>query len=132
MTTGLVYYALDATRHAQYLKIGYTTSLKNRMLGLREIAASGQVPIVIALEEGAVERERERHIQFSDLRSHGEWFHYIGDLQEFVKSLEHPYSYLLDRPQLWPYAGGWGPLSTNAGGQKPPTGDVPTVVPVDF
>jgi hypothetical protein len=120
MIDGLVYYALDATRHAQYLKIGYTTGLKARMIALREITASGQQPIVLALEEGSLTLERERHGQFADLRSHGEWFRYTDALPEFVGSLEHPYSYLLDRPSLWPYAGGWGPLSTLAGGQKPP------------
>lgn len=118
MPTGLVYYALDATRRTQYLKIGYSTNLRGRILGLREISASGQSPIVLAVEEGDLALERERHEQFAAVRSHGEWFHYIDALREFVTNLDHPHAYLLDRPHLWPYAGGWGPLSTSAGGQK--------------
>jgi predicted GIY-YIG superfamily endonuclease len=42
--TGLVYYAMDATRRALYLKIGYTTDLRNRVANLRGTTGSGLTP----------------------------------------------------------------------------------------
>lgn len=79
--------------------------------------------------------ESERHQQFADVRSHGEWFHYIDDLAKFIAEMDHPAAYLLDRPHLWAFTGGWGPVSTTSGGQKPfvPEGVGPEPrPPVDF
>lgn len=126
MTAGLVYYALDPTRHAQYLKIGFTTGLVSRMAALKGITASGQVPIVLAVEAGDIPLERERHQRFADLRSHGEWFRYQDDLIKWVAEMEHPFAYLLDRPDLWRWAGGWGPLAATAGQQLPPPAPLPS------
>lgn len=110
---GLIYFALDATRHQQYVKIGYTVNLRRRMGDLSLSASSGQTPIVLALESGGVSAERERHRQFASLRSHGEWFRYEGDLLKLLVEMEHPFSYLLDRPHLWRFAPGWGPLGSS-------------------
>ena len=117
--TGLVYYVLDATRLNLYLKIGYTTDLKGRVYALRDITASGQPPVVMAIEAGSLSVERQRHQEFGLLRSHGEWFCYDGDLRKAVAEMEHPASYLLDRPWLWRFSGGWGPLGANASRQIP-------------
>lgn len=122
-TTGLVYYALDASRLAFYLKIGFTTNLAQRISALRATTTSGQVPLVIGLEEGDVEVERARHVEFCDLRSHGEWFRYEVTLQAHVATLEHPFSFVLDRPRVWQYAHGWGPIGTAASTIRPPLSD---------
>lgn len=124
MTDGLIYYVLDATRQVQYLKIGFTTDLARRVIALRGISTSGQPPLVLALEEGDTRRERERHREFAELRSHGEWFRYEGVLVKFLAEMEHPFAYLLDRPHLWQYSGGWGPLEINAHRQKPWNGSL--------
>jgi hypothetical protein len=121
MTDGLVYYALDATRKTQVLKIGHTTNLAQRMQALRQITMSAQTPIVLAVEEGSITLERARHDQFHEQRHHGEWFLYDGLLQKFLIEMEHPVSYLLDRPYLWPHAGGWASISTAAGQQRWPS-----------
>ena len=116
---GLVYYVLDATRRALFVKIGFTTNLRRRLDALRGIATSGQVPIVLALEAGGVHLEKQRHNQFAALRSHGEWFRHEDPLRTFLAELEHPFAYLLDRPQLWCWTGGWGPLTNAAVAQRP-------------
>lgn len=117
--TGLVYYVLDATRRVQYLKIGYTANLSSRVKELAGISTSRQPPLVLALEEGSLAIERERHEKFAELRSHGEWFRYVDPLKDFVAEMEHPFAYLLDRPYLWRWAGGWGPLGSQAAAQRP-------------
>jgi hypothetical protein len=132
--TGLVYYAMDATRRALYLKIGYTTDLRNRVANLRGTTGSGQVPLIVALEEGSMALERERHDQFAGLRSHGEWFLYEGDLRDHIAVMDHPFAYLLDRPKLWSYAPGWGPLSVAATSRIPdePNDGTVEIEPVKF
>jgi hypothetical protein len=117
--TGLVYYVLDATRLAQYLKIGFTTDLRKRVTELQGITGCAQPPLVLAVEEGSLTLERERHHEYAELRSHGEWFQYEDPLRKYVSTLEHPFAYLLDRPHLWRWTGGWGPFSMQASGQKP-------------
>lgn len=96
----VVYYALDATRTVQRLKIGYTGALRERMAALRGQTASGQVPLVLAVERGGADLEQRRHEQFADLRQYGEWFAYEGRLREFVAAMPHPVSVLLDDPEL--------------------------------
>ena len=117
-TTGLIYHVLDATRQTQYIKIGFTTNLRDRLTALAGITASGQMPLVLALEEGTVALERQRHHQFALMRSHGEWFIYTEEIHKFLGEMEHPFGYLLDRPHLWPASGGWGPLGPAAKGQR--------------
>jgi hypothetical protein len=141
-TDGLVYYVLDASRIVQYLKIGYTTNLKQRVIDLRGITTSGQSPLVLALEDGGEFAERQRHVEFAELRSHGEWFRYESPLREHVASMDHPFAFMLDRPHLWRWAGGWGPLGPTAANQRPYVvvaedehereSDVPDLPPVDF
>ena len=120
MSSGLVYYALDATRTRQYVKIGYSTALGARMIALRQVTASAQTPLVLALEEGSVATERQRHHQFGSLRSHGEWFSYEDELRKFLADMEHPVAYLFDRPHLWVYAASWGPFSPPFSQQRVP------------
>lgn len=130
---GLIYYALDANRQEQYLKIGWSARLRQRMTDLRGLTTSGQVPVVLALEEGSIQQEQERHRQFMALRSHGEWFRYENDLAKFVAQMEHPFSYLLDRPRLWEFADGWGPIAPASAARlpgvapptSPPSGQTP-------
>lgn len=114
---GVVYFALDATRVTQFVKIGYTSGLVNRMQALKGMTGCGQTPIVLALEEGGHEREKQRHAEFAELRSHAEWFHYTGALKAAIAAMEHPFSYILDRPRVWKFCAGWGPLKPGAGTQ---------------
>lgn len=50
-------------RMGDYIKIGYTQNLKERLNGLRVDAAD-----VLATEPGSRAKERERHLQFADIR----------------------------------------------------------------
>jgi hypothetical protein len=60
----IVYYA----RMGELVKIGTSTQIVKRrsVLGVQGI---------LAVEAGDSGKEHERHVQFADLRSHGEWFH---------------------------------------------------------
>jgi hypothetical protein len=105
---GLIYYLLDATRLAQRVKIGTTTSLKSRLAALRYQTVARQDPLVLALEPGGYTVEKQRHQQFDDLRLGGEWFSYEGALREWVAELPNPVGLLYDNPDLWQYARGFG------------------------
>lgn len=50
-------------RIGDHIKIGYTQNLKERINGLRVDASD-----VLATEPGGREKERERHLQFADIR----------------------------------------------------------------
>jgi hypothetical protein len=111
MIDGLVYYALDATNADVQVKIGFTTDLRGRMSGLRVHTASHQVPIVLAVEAGSLQLERQRHEEFAEFRMTGEWFRYADRLVAHVAALDDPYEYLKARPELLQFAGGWRSLS---------------------
>lgn len=108
----VVYFALDAAvasgRVVPLVKIGVTTDLRQRMRDLAKQTMSGQSPIVLALEEGGLEYERELHRLFAEEREAGEWFRYSPTLQAYIQDLEHPVSFLLVRPLLRGAVGrGW-------------------------
>jgi hypothetical protein len=61
-------------------KIGYTTNLRSRVATINPEELLGWEP-------GSRKLEQERHKQFADLRTHGEWFRYEGPLVEHVEQL---------------------------------------------
>lgn len=75
-TDAVVYYL----RFGDRVKIGTTTRLAKR---LREIPHDE----ILAVEQGGVDVECRRHVQFADLRVTGEWFDYGPALREHVLSL---------------------------------------------
>lgn len=104
---GLIYYLLDATRLNQRVKIGYTQALGDRLNGLVADTMMRQRPIVLALEAGGTALEKERHDQFGDLWTMGEWFDYGSALAEHLQGMPNPLGWLTDRPELWHFARGW-------------------------
>lgn len=110
----VVYFALDATRVGQFVKIGYTAHLRERIASLRAQTASGQVPIVLALEEGGETREQELHERFKGQRMFGEWFTYTGELMAYIQTLENPVAFFLERPWLRLEAGRNWPVRDQA------------------
>lgn len=103
---GLVYYALDATRLHQRVKIGFSSKLEERLTALRMQTASRQRPILLAVEAGDMALETQRHAEFRDLRVAGEWFNYGMKLSSHIADLPNPHAFLADRPELWQYAKG--------------------------
>lgn len=106
-TDGLIYYLLDATRLTQRIKIGYTQNLGERLTNLASDTMMKQRPIVLALEAGGTDLERQLHEQFRDLWVMGEWFEYCSPLRAHIAALPNPIGWLMDRPELWHYAKGW-------------------------
>jgi hypothetical protein len=104
---GLIYYMLDADRHALRIKIGTTCSLNLRLDSVREQTKHRQRPLLLAVEEGGYHLERQLHDRFAPLRLTGEWFRYEGDLREYIATLDNPYAYISDREHLWRFSGGW-------------------------
>lgn len=82
----LVYYVAGPPQEpAPLVKIGIATDLPNRMRGLQFMSP---VPLILlAVEPGYMEEERERHRQFAAYRRHGEWFLYGTPIQNHVASL---------------------------------------------
>lgn len=111
---GLIYYMLDADRHSQRVKIGTTESLAARILDVRSQTFNRQGPLLLAVEIGGFTREKQLHAQYALQRLTGEWFKYEGQLRDYISTLDHPYAYISDRPELWCFAGGWCgmPVST--------------------
>ena len=73
---GLVYFI----RFGDRIKIGFTTSLKNRMKGL-------PYDEILALIPGTVSDEKKLHKKFDDIRITGEWFDHDHRLTDFIKTL---------------------------------------------
>lgn len=108
---GLVYYAADVTRWGTHIKIGHTQDLRQRIRQLGpQYTSSGQRPILVALEEGGLAVERERHQQFRAEHAYGEWFHPVGALADYLITLDKPDDFLRTHRHLWPCAQGWGPV----------------------
>lgn len=89
LRSGLVYYIRLGNR----CKIGFSTSLLSRLsaLGAEE---------VLAVEPGSLTLEKQRHREFSDLRTRGEWFRLEDRLTEHCSHLraEHDlYKLLMQR-----------------------------------
>jgi hypothetical protein len=64
----LVYFVLCAGR----IKIGYTASLKSRLIKMK--TDMPVPPKFLHIEIGSKTTERILHREFADLRLHGEWF----------------------------------------------------------
>lgn len=73
----LVYYM----RLGTLCKIGTSTNLETRLATLNPEE-------LLTVEAGGRDVELARHIQFKDLRQHGEWFRYEGKLQEWIADLK--------------------------------------------
>lgn len=89
LRSGLVYYVRLGNR----CKIGFSASLLSRLsaLGVEE---------VLAVEPGSLTLEKQRHREFSDLRTRGEWFRLEDRLTEHCSRLraEHDlYKLLMQR-----------------------------------
>lgn len=87
LRNGWIYYALGATAQFQWVKIGFTASLRQRMNSLRREAPGRQIPTVLAVEAGTLADEIERHAHWTAYRVRGEWFRYEGDLLRHIASL---------------------------------------------
>lgn len=68
-------------RFGDRVKIGYTTNLRGRLQAIPHDE-------VLATEPGDMQHERNRHVQFADLRVIGEWFRYEEPLISHIKSLK--------------------------------------------
>lgn len=83
--TGCVYYVTDR-QVAEYVKIGTTTSAKERFRNLAH--PSGNRPRLLVAELGGREQEAARHRQFAHLRRPGtEMFRYTDELVDHIASL---------------------------------------------
>lgn len=82
-----VYYALAATAERLLVKIGHSKALYGRRYKLSEMPGR-QRPIILAVEDGGAELERQRHIEFTRYRVGGEWFKYKGALRRHIAGLE--------------------------------------------
>jgi hypothetical protein len=72
-------------KHTEYVKIGYTNRIKQRVNTLQ---VSCPVKLeVIALIEGNREDETKYHNMFKPIGTNGEWFEYNKDLEIFVEQL---------------------------------------------
>lgn len=79
--------------HTEYIKIGYTSDIARR---LTELQTSCPIKMsVLALIEGEMSDEIALHDKFSHLSSHGEWFHYSAEIDDFINKL--------DRSLIWKY-----------------------------
>jgi len=72
-------------RIGDYIKIGYTQNLKQRISGLRVDKSD-----VLATEPGGQPKERERHLQFADIRiGQRENFERTADLLTHIAKVRH-------------------------------------------
>lgn len=70
---------------ADMVKIGFTRDLSVRMNHL-----SNNSPVALVLLgtiEGGVQKEIEIQLQFSHIRSHGEWYRATPELLNFIEEL---------------------------------------------
>jgi Meiotically up-regulated gene 113 len=72
----VVYYMRIGDR----VKIGTSTNLRRRLKAINPEE-------LLAIEQGGVGVESERHKQFSELRTHGEWFKLEGRLVQHIEQL---------------------------------------------
>jgi DNA-binding transcriptional regulator YiaG len=79
--------------HTEYIKIGYTADIVRR---LTELQTSCPIKMsVLGLIEGEKSDEVALHERFSHLSSHGEWFHYSSEIEDFINKL--------DKSLVWKY-----------------------------
>jgi hypothetical protein len=72
----VVYYMRIGNR----IKIGTSTNLADRLRAVNPEE-------LMCVEAGGPGKERLRHEQFADLRTHGEWFRHEGSLAEHIQSI---------------------------------------------
>ncbi len=72
----IVYYM----RLGTLVKIGFTENLTQRLDAIHPQE-------LMVTEPGGVERERERHQEFANLREHGEWFRLEPPLMEHIEAV---------------------------------------------
>jgi hypothetical protein len=75
----VIYFMYSAGR----VKIGISTGLRNRHLGLR--GAGPFPPIVLMIVPGTEKEEKEYHRKFAADRMHGEWFALSAKLRGFLR-----------------------------------------------
>lgn len=68
----------------EYLKIGYTANIENRMASFRNSHPS---PQLLAMEEGARSLESLRHRQFAAYRINRELFRHSSEIRDHIESL---------------------------------------------
>ena len=78
-------------KHTDYVKIGFTNDIRNRLADL-QISCPVKLKL-LALIEGGLNDEQVHHQRFKHLLSSGEWFSYTQELQEFIDGL--------DRTLMW-------------------------------
>jgi hypothetical protein len=95
MPSGNVVYFIEAVG-LDRVKIGWSTNLRQRVTQLRMASA---VPLrVLFHQPGDVERERELHARFADLRVHGEWFTLASSIRSYI-AVKHAERVRLSRPE---------------------------------
>jgi DNA-binding transcriptional regulator YiaG len=80
-------------RHTDYVKIGYTNDINRRMSDL-QISCPVKIDLM-ALVEGDMAEESRYHEMFSNYYSHGEWFRFSKEIEDFLSNL--------DKSLLWKY-----------------------------
>jgi hypothetical protein len=73
----VVYYMRIGNR----VKIGYSSNLVSRLAAINPEE-------LMAAEPGNMQTEKDRHVQFSRLRTHGEWFRLEGSLEIHIARLK--------------------------------------------
>lgn len=76
---GKVYFA----RSGAYMKIGHSRDVNKRIKAINT-SAPERVELMMVIP-GTAEDEKRLHKRFQHLRSNGEWFHFTGELCEFVE-----------------------------------------------
>lgn len=104
------------------VKIGTTTALAQRLRHIQSADpfARRQRPIVVHLEAGGQQRERERHAQFGPLWITREWFSTGVLADPSVLALGAPDEYIRTHPELRETVVGW------IGNRVAPPAEVPS------
>lgn len=80
---GIVYFFVGKTGDSLTCKIGFTGG--DVWERLRQIQASSPVELdIFGYFAGSLKLERRFHETFAPVRLHGEWFHAVGKLEEFI------------------------------------------------
>lgn len=81
---GVVYFITDEKR--EYIKIGRTTDLKNRLTQLQTGSPIDLILEYHVLSEDVVSTENKFHEKFNEHRKRGEWFVYSEEIRSFISS----------------------------------------------
>jgi hypothetical protein len=85
--SGSVYFALDATSNA--VKIGFTTGPVKKRIQEISVGNANKVVLIGNVPGATFDDERRLHERFKHLNIRREWFHYDGELREYVQKLFH-------------------------------------------